>query len=162
MNTLLYLKWVTNKVLLYSSGNSTQCYTAAQMRGEFGGEWIHVYVWLNSFAVHFTWQLRWEGSLGENGYMYMYGWIPLLSTWNSHNTANQLYSNIKLKVWWRGGNLFCYPHRILCTLSFLPFRDHWFLKFRNYLYYSNSILIHTLKSIPKVHQHLVRSQFSNS
>ena len=23
-----------------------------------------------------------EGSLGENGYMYMYGWAPLLLTWN--------------------------------------------------------------------------------
>ena len=26
--------------------------------------------------------------LGENGYMYMYGWVPLLSTWNYHNIAN--------------------------------------------------------------------------
>ena len=22
------------------------------MRGEFGGEWIHVYVWVNPFIVH--------------------------------------------------------------------------------------------------------------
>ena len=43
-NTLLYLKWITNKDLLYSTGNSAQCYTAAWMGGEFGGEWIHVYV----------------------------------------------------------------------------------------------------------------------
>ena len=27
MYTLLYLKWITNKDLLYSTGNSTQCYT---------------------------------------------------------------------------------------------------------------------------------------
>ena len=42
--TLLYLKWITNKDLLYSTGNSAQCYVAAWMGGEFWGEWIHVYV----------------------------------------------------------------------------------------------------------------------
>ena len=42
MYTVLYLKWITNKDLLYSAGNSTQCYVAAWMGGEFGGEWIHV------------------------------------------------------------------------------------------------------------------------
>ena len=50
--TLLYLKWITNKVLLYSLGNSAQCYVAAWKGGEFGGEWTHVYVWLSSLAVH--------------------------------------------------------------------------------------------------------------
>ena len=44
MYTLLYLKWITNKDLLYSTGNSVQCYVAAWMGGEFGGEWIHVYM----------------------------------------------------------------------------------------------------------------------
>ena len=29
MYTLLYLKWITNKDLLYSTGNSAQCYVAA-------------------------------------------------------------------------------------------------------------------------------------
>ena len=38
MYPLLYLKWITNKVLLYSTGNSVQCYVAARMGGEFGGE----------------------------------------------------------------------------------------------------------------------------
>ena len=52
MYTLLYLKWITNKDLLYSIGNSAQCYVAAWMRGEFGEEWMHVYVWLRPFAVH--------------------------------------------------------------------------------------------------------------
>ena len=52
MYTLLYLKWTTSKDLLYSTGNSAQCYMAAWLGGEFGGEWIHVYVWLNPFAVH--------------------------------------------------------------------------------------------------------------
>ena len=27
----------------------------------------------------------------------MYNWITLLYTWNQHNIANQLYSNIKFK-----------------------------------------------------------------
>ena len=52
MYTLLYLKWITNKDLLYSTGNSAQCYVAAWMGGEFEGEWIHVYVWLSPFAMY--------------------------------------------------------------------------------------------------------------
>ena len=34
--TLLYLKWITNKDLLYSTWNSAQCYAAAWMRGDLG------------------------------------------------------------------------------------------------------------------------------
>ena len=45
MYTLLHLKWITNKILLYSTWNSVQCYVAACMGVD----------------------------LGENGYMYMYG-----------------------------------------------------------------------------------------
>ena len=41
---LLHLKWITNKGLLYSTWNSVQCCVAASMKGEFEGEWIHVYV----------------------------------------------------------------------------------------------------------------------
>ena len=33
------------------TGNSAQCYVAAGMGGEFGGEWRHVYVRLSPFAV---------------------------------------------------------------------------------------------------------------
>ena len=55
MNTLLYLKWITNKDLLSSTGNSAQCYVAAWM----------------------------GGVLGENGYTYTCGRVLLLSTWNS-------------------------------------------------------------------------------
>ena len=44
MYTRLCLKWISNKDLLNS--------TAAWTRGEFRGEWIHVYVWLSPFAVH--------------------------------------------------------------------------------------------------------------
>ena len=52
MYTLLYLKRITNKDLLYSTGNSAQCYVAAWMGGESEGEWIHVYIWLSRFTVH--------------------------------------------------------------------------------------------------------------
>ena len=31
MYTLLYLKWTTNKALLYSTGNSAQCYTGGHV-----------------------------------------------------------------------------------------------------------------------------------
>ena len=50
--TLLYLKWITNKDLPYSTGNSVQCYVAAWTEGEFGKEWVYVYVWPSCFAVH--------------------------------------------------------------------------------------------------------------
>ena len=52
MYTLPYLKWITNKNLLHSTGNSAQYYVAAWMGGEFGGEWTHVYVWLSPFTIH--------------------------------------------------------------------------------------------------------------
>ena len=63
----MYLKWVTNKALYTGQG----------------------------ILLGDRWQPGWEGSLGEHGYMYMYGWVPLLSTWNHQNIVNQLYSNIK-------------------------------------------------------------------
>ena len=52
MYTQLYLKWIINKVLLYSTGNSAQCYVADWMGGEFEGEWVHIYEWLSPFTVH--------------------------------------------------------------------------------------------------------------
>ena len=55
--TVLYLNWITNKDLLYSTWNSAQCYVATWMGGEFGGEWIHAYVWLSPFAAHL--KLHW-------------------------------------------------------------------------------------------------------
>ena len=52
--------------LLYSTGKSAKCYVAVWMGGE-----------------------------QEDGYMCIYDWIPLLSTWNYHSICNQLYSNMK-------------------------------------------------------------------
>ena len=45
MYTLLYLKWIISKDLLYSTGNSAQYYVAAWMGGEFGREWIYMYIY---------------------------------------------------------------------------------------------------------------------
>ena len=78
MYTLLYLKWIANQGLLYSTGDS----------------------------VHVMWPPGWEGSLGEKGYVKLYGWVALLSTWNYH-IVNWLYPNIKkkkkevLKAFWK-------------------------------------------------------------
>ena len=44
MHTLLYLKWITNKDLLSSTGHSGQCCVAAWVGGESRGEWIYGYV----------------------------------------------------------------------------------------------------------------------
>ena len=41
--TVLYLKWITYKDLLYSTGDSDQCNVAAWMDMEFRGEWIYTY-----------------------------------------------------------------------------------------------------------------------
>ena len=42
--TLLYIKQITNKDLLYSTGNSTQYSAMAYMGKESKKEWIYVYV----------------------------------------------------------------------------------------------------------------------
>ena len=47
MYTLIYLTWITNQNLLYSTWNSAQCYVAAWMGGGLPGEWTHVYQWLS-------------------------------------------------------------------------------------------------------------------
>ena len=45
MYTLLYLKWITNKNLLYSTGNPAQCHVPAWLGVGFKGEWIHTYIY---------------------------------------------------------------------------------------------------------------------
>ena len=42
--TLLYIKYITNKNLLYSTGNSTQYSVMTYMGIESKKEWIYVYV----------------------------------------------------------------------------------------------------------------------
>ena len=51
MATLLYLKWITNKDLLYSIWNSAQHYVAAWMGGSLT-ENRYMYVRLSPFPVH--------------------------------------------------------------------------------------------------------------
>ena len=57
--TLLYLKWITNKDLLYSTGNSAQCYVATWMGGGVGGEWIHMCVGLSPFSWNYYDIVNW-------------------------------------------------------------------------------------------------------
>ena len=49
---LILLEWLLskNKDLLY--GTLLSVNVAAWVGGEFEGEWIHVYIWLNPFVVH--------------------------------------------------------------------------------------------------------------
>ena len=42
--TLLYIKWITNKDLLYSTGNSTQYSVMTYMGKESKKEWMYVFV----------------------------------------------------------------------------------------------------------------------
>ena len=39
--TLLHLKWITNKDLLYHAWNPAWDYVTAWMRGKFGGECVY-------------------------------------------------------------------------------------------------------------------------
>ena len=55
---ILKKKWTTNKGLLYSTGDT----------------------------VNVMWQAGWERSLEENGHIYTYDWVTLLSAWNYHKT----------------------------------------------------------------------------
>ena len=59
-NTLLCLKWIINNYLLCLAHGT---------------------------LLSVMWQPGWEGNSGEHGYTHMYGWVPLLSTWNYHNTV---------------------------------------------------------------------------
>ena len=51
--TLLYIKQVTNKSLLYNTGNSTQ-YSVMAYMGKifFKKEWVYVYIQLIQFAIY--------------------------------------------------------------------------------------------------------------
>ena len=54
----------------------------------------------------------WEGSLGENGHMYMYGWVPLLSTRNYHNFV--CYSVMCVLSCFSCVQLFATPWTVAC------------------------------------------------
>ena len=48
----LYLKWITTKDLLYSTGHSAQGYVAAWMGRSLGENGYSYMLWLNPFDVH--------------------------------------------------------------------------------------------------------------
>ena len=81
--SLLYLKWTTNRALLYGTGNSAPCYAAAWMRRELSGEWIHiVYVGLRPFSVHLELSQHWL----------LTGYIPQYKI-KSINTRKKVFNN---------------------------------------------------------------------
>ena len=51
IQTLLYLKWIINKDLLYNTWSLLNVMWQPRWQ-RVRGEWIHVYVWLSPFAVH--------------------------------------------------------------------------------------------------------------
>ena len=58
--------------------------------------------WITNCIAHgtllsVTWQPGWEGSLGEDGYMSVYGWVPSLFTWNYHDIIS--YTPIQNRVY---------------------------------------------------------------
>ena len=75
--TLQYLKWINNKDLLQSPGNSAQCYVAAWMGGEFRGECIHAYT--RHIHVYMTY---------TSHTCICMTWVPSLFTWDYHNIAH--------------------------------------------------------------------------
>ena len=80
---------------LYSTWNFAQCYVAAWMGGD----------------------------LGENGCVYMYGWVPSLFIWDYHNIVNRLYPTTKLKVFKNKGN---FQISIFCWTLWERERVGWF------------------------------------
>ena len=52
MYTLLYLKRITNKALLYTIWNSAQCFVPAWMGGGLWERRVNVYGWLSPFAIN--------------------------------------------------------------------------------------------------------------
>jgi len=93
MDTLLCLTWRTSKDLLSSTGNSAQYsvitlwFPGGRMREGIVREsgmdvdTLLCLTWRTSkdlldstgTLLNVTWQPGWEGSLGENGYVFMYG-----------------------------------------------------------------------------------------
>ena len=80
------------------------------------------------------WQPGWEGSLGENGCMTMYDWVPSLFAWNYHSMVNQLYpiQNKKLKKIsvriWGGGVIDWMAGVDMYTLLFSPLSCVWLFR----------------------------------
>ena len=63
---LLHLEWISNEVLLYSTGNYIQS------------------LWTDHDGKEYK---------KRNVYIYMYDWVPLPYSRNWHNIVNQLYFN---------------------------------------------------------------------
>ena len=97
--TLLYLKWITNNDLLYSTWNSAQCYMAAWMGGGFGREWIHVFGWLHPLLVHLSLSQHCQSALPQykiKSYLKRRGKAVLMKVkWQKKSFLNY-YTSVKI------------------------------------------------------------------
>ena len=79
MCTLLYFKWKTDKVLLNSMWNSTQCDVAAWRGGEFGGEYILVSEKATApYSSTLAWKIPW---MEEPGRLQSMGSLRIRHDW---------------------------------------------------------------------------------
>ena len=69
MDTWLYWKWIANKDLPQSTDHRELC---SMLCANLDG----------------------TGSLGGNGFLYMYGWVPLLSTWNYNSIVYRWWNEV--------------------------------------------------------------------
>ena len=95
MYTPLYLKWITNNNLLYSTWSSAQCYVAAWMGAEFGGEWIHVYAWLGFPSGSAVKNLPAVQGTQESGFSHLIGKIP----WRRAYQSMPLFLHVESHGW---------------------------------------------------------------
>ena len=96
------------------------------------------------------WQPGWEQSLGESGYMYMYGWVPSLFTWNYHNIVNWLFAVVQSLSHVR---LFAIPWTAAHQAS-LSFTISWsllkFMSIESVMPSNHHILCHPLLLLPSI------------
>ena len=75
---LLHLEWVSNEVLLYSTGNYIHSLGIDHDGKECNKGNVYIYIYIYVYI-----------------YVYMYDWVTLLYSRNWPNVENQLYTNKK-------------------------------------------------------------------
>ena len=103
--SLLYLRWITNKVLLYSTGNSAHCCDSLGGRRVWGRMDTHI----------------------------QYGWASWLFTLNCHNIVNRLYFNRKQKA--KMVKKIFFTREVSLTYPLCAYCGHWKNHWNNLLYY---------------------------
>jgi len=99
----VFTSWATREALVWVPGqfprsSCSMYYVPVCGEGDsawVAGKWILLLVTVWRIDISTKEERKLAAQLGENGYMYLYDWGPLLSIWNCHNTVNRLYSNTK-------------------------------------------------------------------